>query len=87
MIKYRPHRGLLEESMAEAMEFDTVDDMYGYIVSNSGGKLFGKEDLCISENLGADKRIRWAETRYVCTKRMGEQIYKSPQCIGMCSLV
>lgn len=87
MIKYRPHMGSLEESIAEAMEFDTVDDMYDYIVSSSGGKLFGKEDLCISENWGADKRIGWLQTRYVCTKRMGEQIYESPQCIGMCSLV
>lgn len=90
MIKYRPHKGLLDESMKESKEFDTINKMYEYILlswNNRGfGELFTKEDLSVGENLGADERIGWKETRYICTKRMGNEIYKTPQCIGMCSV-
>lgn len=89
MIKYRPHKGLLDESMTNMREFNNLDEMYDYIISNwnnSGIKLFDKEDLSISKDLGADMRIGWKETRYVCAKRMGSQIYEHPQCIGMCSI-
>ncbi len=88
MIKYRPHRGSLNESMTKMREFNDLDEMYNYIISdwnNSEMKPFGKEDLSISDNLGADERSGWKETRYVCVKRMGSKIYEHPQCIGMCS--
>ena len=58
MIKYRPHRGSLNESMTKMREFNDLDEMYNYIISdwnNSEMKLFGKEDLSISDNLGADE--------------------------------
>ena len=89
MIKYRPNRSTLEEAMANAKEFDNLDKMYDYIIAdwnNSDVKLFDKEDLSVSKDLGADRRIGWKETRYVCVKRMGSQIYEHPQCIGMCSI-
>ncbi len=89
MIKYRPHQGSLDESMKHIKEFNGIDEMLDHIVSDwnqSDANLFNKEDLIVGENVGADKRIEWKETRYVCTKRMGSQIYDHPQCIGICSL-
>lgn len=90
MIKYRPHRGLLEDTMKEARNFNTVNEMCEHIVSdwnnNSVGELFSKEDIVIGEDEGKDSRIDWKETRYICVKRMGKEIYEIPQCIGMCSI-
>lgn len=90
MIKYRPHRGLLEYAMKETRNFNTVNEMCEYIVSDwnksSVGELFSKEDIVIGKDEGKDSRIDWKETRYICVKRMGKEIYKIPQCIGMCSI-
>ena len=87
MIKYRPNRGSLDEAMAEEITFDSLDEMYNYIVLDwDSGKLFTKDDLIVSENLGKDERIDWKECRNICTKRMGEKVYDIPQCIGMCSI-
>lgn len=76
--------------MFNSKEFDNLNDMYDYIISkwnnDSNIKLFDKEDLSISKNHGTDERIGWKETRYICTKRMGNQIFECPQCIGMCSI-
>ena len=33
MIKYRPHKGLLSESINEEKEFDTIDQMYDFILT------------------------------------------------------
>lgn len=63
--------------------------MYDFIISEwylfPDVPLFSKEDLSVGENIGKDNRTDWKETRYVCTKRMGDTIYDIPQCIGMCS--
>lgn len=32
-----------------------------------------------------DERTGWKDTRYVCVKRMGNEVYAVPQCIGMCA--
>jgi hypothetical protein len=85
MIKYRPHRELLCDAMAEEREFETVEEMFDYICDDHGF-VFQPGDLSISENRGKDSRIDWKETRYVCTKRYGKLVYKYPQCVGMCSL-
>lgn len=88
MIKYRPHKGSLSESINEEKEFDTVDQMYDFILSdwNPGHKFFDRGDLSISKDFGRDKRINWKECRYVCTKRIGKDKYDIPQCIGYCSI-
>ena len=89
MVKYRPHKGSLDEAMKNEREFNNLDEMYDYIIldwNNSDVKLFDKDDLSVSKDLGVDKRTGWKETRYVCVKRMGSQIYEHPQCIGMCSI-
>lgn len=88
MIKYRPHRGSLTDAMKEEMKFNSVDEMFRYIVEkwNKNIYIFEVEDLILSEDKGKDERIDWKETRHICTKRMGENIYNTPQCIGMCSI-
>ena len=90
MVKYRPHRGRLDDAMKLERSFDSLDSMYEFIVSEWNGlelgELFTKDDLSISEDLGKDDRIDWQECRYVCTKRMRDEIYEHPQCIGMCSI-
>jgi hypothetical protein len=90
-IKYRPHRGSLEESMALQKEFQSIEEMFKYIENESyssisGIRLYRAEDLSIGESLGKDERIDWKETRYILTKRCGMVIYDTPQCIGMCSI-
>lgn len=85
VIKYRPHRRFLDESMAEAQTFSSIDKMFDYIVSQNPG-LFSKEDLSVGSNWGKDQRIDWSETRYVCTRRFGDEEFCFPQCIGFCSM-
>lgn len=88
MIKYRPHRGGLSEAMKEEKEFNSVEEMFKYIVEdwNKNLEIFKISDLNLSEDKGKDERIDWKEIRYICTKRIGEEVYNTPQCIGMCSI-
>ena len=88
MNKYRPQRSTLEESLKEAKKFETLDEMYDFIISewSQFGAVFSKEDLCVSEDTGKDYRINWKESRYVGVKRIGTQIFEKPQCIGICSI-
>lgn len=86
MFKYRPQRGTLEDSMKEAREFITMDQMFDYIVKSDPFHALQKEDLSISEDLGKDDRIDWTETRNVLTKRYGKDVYDTPQAIGWCSM-
>jgi hypothetical protein len=90
MIKYRPYRGAISDSLAEQKEFKSIDEMYDYITNqwNSAGYgvMFFKDNLNVSENYGKDERIDWKETRYVCTDLMGDKSYDVQQCIGMCSI-
>ena len=87
MIRYRPQRGGLDEAMAEAREFNTIDEMKQYVwyrwnSFTDGRELFSAEDIIIGEILGDDNRIGWKNVRHVCVKRMGAQIYPTPRCIG-----
>lgn len=90
MVKYRPHKGSIGESMGETIEFSNIEEMFAYIADEwaswSGKNVFEIGDLSLSENLGKDERVNWKETRHVCTKRIGEEIYPTPQCIGICSI-
>ena len=88
MIKYRPQRGSLAESISESKEFNTLDEMYDYIISewNNIGELISKEDIYISENFSKDNRTDWIENRYVCLNRLGTLRFETPSCIGMCSI-
>lgn len=84
-VKYRPHRGSLEDSMQEEKEFKSVEEMFDYISESSDG-MIRVSDLSISDESVADDRINWKETRYVCIKRFGWDEYDTPQCIGMCCI-
>lgn len=96
MIIFRPHRGGLAESMAEAKEFNTVEEMKEHIVKlwheGWGGPkdLFTADDIVIDESsVVNDNRIGWEDAMYVCVKKMGDEDYMkkygTPQCIGMCA--
>lgn len=84
MFKYRPQRGSLDESMNEAKEFITMDQMFDYIVKVDPLQILQKDDLYISEDHGKDIRIDWKESRNVMAKRYGKNVY--PQPIGWCSM-
>ena len=88
MTKYRPHRGTLDAAMLESREFDSIESMFKYIVEdwNSVIESFNISDLSLTDDNGKDNRIDWKETRYICTRRIGTENYKVPQCIGMCSI-
>ena len=93
MIIYRPHRGGLRESMAEAREFESVEAMKEYIVQQHTdeelGKAFDIDDIVIGTIQGYDYRIGWKDERMVCTKRYYFENYMdkygATQCIGVCS--
>lgn len=85
MIKYRPHKGGLHESMKQAKEFDDIADMLNYIEKQWEGYI-DKSDIVIGESHGRDDRIGWNSWRYVCSVRCGNEKYPVPQCIGMCDL-
>ena len=95
MVKYRPVRATLEESMVEMKIFNTVDKMKQYIVDsfwrpNNGDLLFNIDDIIIKEESYNDDRIGWTNCHYVCIKRCGKddymKMYNCPQCIGHCDL-
>lgn len=94
MIIYRPHRGGLAEALAEAKEFQSEEEMKSYIYEDwkkpymeLGFKSapFDIEDIVIDDESLDDTRCGWRDTRYVCVKRIGKDIYDFPQCIGMCA--
>ena len=98
MIIFRPHRMGIDigEAMAEAKEFNTVEEMKEHIVKRWhegwGGpeELFTADDIVINEESAVnDDRIGWEDSMYVCVKRMGDEDYMKkhgiPQCIGMCA--
>lgn len=97
MIIYRPHRGGLKESLAEAKEFETIDEMKAYIYKDwkefhekIGHKApFENDDIVIEDEAFNDNRCKWRDTRRICTKQMGKEnymeLYGYPQCIGMCA--
>lgn len=98
MIIFRPHRMGMDigEAMAEAKEFDNVEEMKEYIVKLwhedwSGPKeLFTADDIVIDESFVVnDDRIGWKNSMTVCVKRMGDEDYMkkygAPQAIGVCA--
>lgn len=89
MVIYRPHRGGLAESLAEARTFEDTDAMKAWIAQKwncmLGYELFSVDDIVLNEDRPGvnDERCGWVDTRYVCVRRMGREVYEHPQCIGM----
>ena len=81
MIIFRLHRRLLDEAMAEAKEFDTVEKMKLHIVKlwhegwGSDKELFTVDDIVINkESAVNDTRIGWEDSMYVCVKQWAMKI-------------
>lgn len=87
MIIFRPQKGSLADSMAEAKEFSTVEDMKDHIVAMMANKdpesLITADDIVIEDLTINDSRVGWEDSRNVCVKIMLDKCYKS--CIGMCA--
>ena len=83
-IYYKPHRGLLVESMSELKTFDSVEDMISWVVKDWNSMALSLknvqtvsiQDITI-DNYGADERIGW-KIIILC-------IFKVLWCLG-CSL-
>lgn len=88
-IIYRPHRGSFKDAMAEARIFQNEDEMKSWIVSNSaevfGMPMLDVSDIVIKDESLDDSRNGWHDTKYVCVKRYGSEVFSTPQCIGMCA--
>ena len=87
MIIFRPHRmgADIGETMAEAQIFTDKAAMIAHLVEGHCG-LFEAEDISFGEP-SPDTRegVQWEDSTYVLTRRLGEQVYDTPQCIGMCA--
>ncbi len=95
-ILYRDHRGSLAEAMETVREYRTVDEMKARIAADYNklhcevgfsGDALSVEDISIGENMGADERIGWMNTHYVCVSRLGDEDFAIPQAIGFCTFV
>ena len=88
MIIYRPNRGGLRESMAEAREFESVKAMKEYIVQQhtepGRGPAFYENDIVIDDHPMNDIRTGWHDTKYVCARAYFEWL-SYPICIGHCA--
>ena len=88
-IIFRPHGGgSVFDSLEKAKEFSNIQEMKEYIAMQRHNYL-SVEDIVIQGEATEDSRIGWKDTRYVCTKRFGEEDYIEkygcPQCIGYCA--
>lgn len=94
MIIYRPEKELLADSMVEAVEFKSANDMIKHIVKVANSTSSGKEnlsenDIIITSVAKRDPRAGWWDSMNVCTKRYGEEDYMethgAPKLIGVCA--
>nr|DAL30169.1 MAG TPA_asm: hypothetical protein [Caudoviricetes sp.] len=95
-ILYRDHRGSIAEAMETIREYRTVDEMKAGIAADCNklhrevgfiGEAFSAEDISIGDNIGADDRIGWTNTHYVCIRRLGDEDFEVPQAIGFCTFI
>ena len=96
MVIYRPHRNTLIEAMEESKEFSDFEEMKKHICDywftfykecGFSEPPFEISDIVINEEFSEDTRNGWKDTRYVCVKRIGKEIYPFPQCIGFCATI
>lgn len=80
-IIYRPHRGQLDDAMREAQIFESEEILFLFLTV-VWDHMFSKNDIVISDNHSPDHRIDWLDSRTICVKRMGKDIYEVPQAIG-----
>lgn len=84
MIIFRPFRNSLDESMKEAVEFDTIDELGSYISEKWN---VDESNITIDVSEGDDDRIWWSNCRRV-SLIIEKSKYDMPLKlfdIGMCS--
>jgi hypothetical protein len=66
-IKFRLHRGLLADSMAELVEVDGMDGLIAHLrsIHPDFGPAFDPAGVVVSPYSGADDRIGWTNTHIV----------------------
>ena len=72
MVRYRPHRGSLNDAMAEMRSFDSIEEMFHYIVEE--WKVWGNDELAGYIRGIVDFDL---ELRKVLEK--GDQVKQTPQ--------
>lgn len=83
-IKYRPQRGVYEESMRETKWFHTEEEMFEYIVKINDF-IDETSSLFVGDEIIYDERNSW-NTRYVlCNNYAGKEL-ENPICIGLCTI-
>ena len=71
MITYRPHKGLLSDSMKDKKKFNTLQDLLEYIVEDHNTEI-PYFQICIDDlNIkmygdGGDKRVGWKDLFAIC---------------------
>lgn len=92
MIIYRPHKGKLEESLAEAQTFNTVEEMFDYIKSDDLTMAVIEEFSSRRNKLVPkymDMELAIDEDEVIFDKRCGwntMHVLSYGNCIGMCDL-
>ncbi len=81
-IVYRPVGGGLAEAMGRTKQFDTIKEMFEFLVEQHN-HAFEINNLYISY-YGYDSRIDW-DTYLITTTRYGRDKYDTPQATGYCA--
>lgn len=76
-MRYTPHRGSFSESQKEMKVYDTIEALKKDI----SNEYYNESDIVIKAELRYDKRVDYNKSM-VCVKRFGNEVYKTPQCIG-----
>jgi len=88
MIRFRPNKSTWKESLENAVDFETEEEMKLWIVKHHCN-LFDITDIVIDDFKCQDNRTGWVDSRNVLIKRFGDidylVKYNSPQYIGTCA--
>ena len=92
MIRYRPNIQNIKYSLRDEQVFDSVEDMLQYvfenwsrIVSYMGARNpFRMDEIIISELGQANTLTGWKDEHMILVKRMKDNIFPLPICIGYC---
>ena len=91
MIIFRPLRLTLDESMADAAIFDSVDLMLEHVVKINTyagiGPMFSVDDLSIGDKASFDRAVGWKDCRAVLTAQFDSEECTPPKCVGYCATV
>ena len=82
-VIYRPNRGSLEESMAQAREFAGEWRLKMSLAQEFG---VGICDIAVEQTPVNDERTGWQDTRRVCLRRLGNDRFDVPLCIGFMAM-